>query len=205
MAPILRVLSPGFLTTVQDAGRPGLGSSGIPRGGALDAEALFAANVLAGNRGEEAGLEAWYVGPRLLASAPVAVVVAGGPFGPSPGRVVELGAGDEITIRPSGTAGPSARCVVAVSGGIDVPPLLGSRSTLLSAAFGGLDGRALRSGDELPLGVPGAPPRTGAALLPGLLGEEGETVTLRIGPGADLALFPRAARERFFATAWTMR
>lgn len=205
MTRLLRVLSPGLLTTVQDLGRPRAGSSGVPPGGALDDEALRVANLLVGNPANAAGLEAWFRGPRLVASAPVALAVAGGPFGPSPGRVHSLRAGDEVEIQPTG---PAARCVVAVGGGIEVPEVLGSRSTLLSAGFGGFSGRPLRAGDELPLGEPagrtGPFPADGPNLPEGILGEEGDEIFLSVGPGADLALFGEEARRIFFSSAWTL-
>jgi antagonist of KipI len=202
---LLRVLSPGLLTTVQDLGRPRAGSSGVPPGGALDDEALRVANLLVGNAPDAAGLEVWFRGPRLAASSEVALAVAGGPFGPAPGRLLFLEAGEEIEILPEG---PASRCVVAAAGGIDVPRVLGSRSTLLSAGFGGLSGRPLRAGDELPLGEPARPPgpsaKNAASLPEGILGEEGAEVVLGVGPGADRSLFGEEALRTFFSSAWTL-
>jgi len=145
----LLVLSPGLLTTVQDLGRPGLGAWGVPRGGALDPDGLVTANRLVGNPDGAAGLEVWFRGPRLRAAGEVRLAVAG-PFGPAPGRVLSLAAGEEIDLSPAPHA---SRAVVAFAGGIDVPRVLDSRSTSVAAGFGGFSGRPLRKGDRLGVGV----------------------------------------------------
>ena len=136
----LLVLEPGLLTTVQDLGRYGWASFGVPAAGALDEEALRFANRLVGNAENAAALEITLVGPVLRAAGDLDLAVAGGEFGPAPGRAVRVADGEVISLvsRPGAT-----RAIAAVGGGIDVPLVLGSRSTCVSGRFGGFQGRRL--------------------------------------------------------------
>ncbi|HSL34782.1 MAG TPA: biotin-dependent carboxyltransferase family protein [Candidatus Limnocylindrales bacterium] len=161
----LEVLDPGMLTTVQDAGRPEWTHLGVPIGGACDTWSLAVANRLAGNGPEAAALELTIVGPTLAIREAIVVGLAGADLGGiarpgdrrlEPGRSHRLEPG--ITISFPGWAAASdgaiggavgARGYLAVPGGVDVPEVLGSRSTSLAGAFGGLDGRPLRAGDTI--------------------------------------------------------
>ena len=151
----LTVISPGFFTTVQDDGRRGYRNIGVSSGGALDAHALRVANMVVGNEVSAAGLEIALGGLRVRFEDDRVIAWCGGKFdariGDAPvtaGRPVCVRAGDELTIdRPE----VGCRAWLAISGGIDVPQVLGSRSTDLRTQFGGLDGRSLRADDELPL------------------------------------------------------
>ena len=195
----LAVLRPGLLTTVQDLGREGIGAFGVPRGGALDREALIYANLLVGNPSGAAGLELWYQGPVLRAEEDdVILAVTGAPFGPAPGRAIRLAQGDEIDLAP---AQGGARGVVAVAGGIEVPVLLGSRSTAVGARFGGLDGRRLVRGDVLRVGERPAPAAE-LATPADLMGEDGRDVLVRLAPGAHEELFEEGARRALVEAAW---
>ena len=157
LAMTATVLSPGFLTTVQDTGRLGFRNIGVSSGGALDAHALRIANLLVGNEESAAGLEVALGGLRLRFNDERVVAWCGGRFtarigemAVSAGRAVRVSAGDELAIeRPE----VGCRAWLAISGGIDVPEVLGSRSTDLRAHFGGLDGRPLQSRDVLQLGA----------------------------------------------------
>lgn len=148
----LEVISPGFFTTVQDLGRRGYRQFGLPRGGAADVFALQVANVLVGNPHDAAGLECTATGPalRLLRPALLSCTGAGAPC--LNGELLPSQAsfharvGDLLAIRP---APPGLRAYLAVSGGIDVPVVMSSRSTCLKAGFGGHQGRPLRAGDVL--------------------------------------------------------
>lgn len=188
----LEVLSPGLLTTIQDLGRPGLGAWGVPRGGALDPDGLVAANRLVGNPDGAAGLEIWFRGPRLRATGEIRLAVSG-PFGPAPGRVLSLATGEEIDLSPALHA---SRAVVAVAGGIDVPLVLGSRSTSVAAGFGGLGGRPLRRGDRLAVGVETAA-RLDPARPTGRQREDTDPLVLDFLEGPQAALFPTDAFATF--------
>ena len=145
----LTVVEPGMLTTVQDLGRPGHTSLGVPVGGAADPLALRAGNRLVGNSDGAAGLECTLTGPTLLfeQDAAVALTGAANPIGePAWWARVSMRAGERLRVGP---VSGGARAYVTVAGGLCVPPVLGSASTLLSAGFGGHLGRALKAGDRL--------------------------------------------------------
>ena len=146
----------GFLTSVQDLGRTGLRQFGVSTSGALDSFALRVANLLVENDEGAAGLEITLGGLQLRFEDERIVAWCGGEFDVQigsralpAGHVAHLQAGDELKF---GLAQIGCRCWLAISGGIDVPVVLGSRSTDLRANFGGLEGRALRDGDQLSLG-----------------------------------------------------
>jgi len=147
------VLRPGILTTVQDLGRPGFARYGVAPSGALDGFALRVANLLVGNPENAAALETAVMGLRLKALRDSVVAVTGADLKPMRGREPlamwrsqRIHAGEVIAF--PGPAG-GMRSYITVSGGIDVTPVLGSRSTNLPSGFGGVAGRALRKGDVL--------------------------------------------------------
>ena len=146
----------GFLTSVQDLGRTGFRQFGVSTSGALDSFALRVANLLVGNDEGAAGLEITLGGLQLRFEDERIVAWCGGEFDVQigsrvlpAGHVAHLQAGDELKF---GRAQIGCRCWLAISGGIDVPVVLGSRSTDLRANFGGIEGRALRDGDVMLLG-----------------------------------------------------
>ena len=153
----LEVVEPGLLTSVQDAGRFLHRDLGVPLAGACDAAGLAVANLVIGNRTGDAALECTLLGPELLALADGVIGLGGADLGatihPSgrhllPGRAHRIAAGERIAFEaPAEPAG--CRAYLAVPGGIDVPPILGSRSTSLVGAFGGYEGRPLRAGDRI--------------------------------------------------------
>lgn len=154
---VIEVVKPGVQTTVQDlAGRSGLWDVGVPPSGAFDDFSFALANLAVGNTRGEAGLECVMVGPMLRFTAPTVICVVGAvsaavldgvPVAPGVPTAVTAGAVLDI----GKLAGPGMRGYLAVSGGIDVEPVLGSRSTFILGKFGGLSGRALKLGDQLQL------------------------------------------------------
>ncbi|MBL0372673.1 biotin-dependent carboxyltransferase family protein [Rhizobium sp. KVB221] len=155
---MIEILTSGLMNSVQDLGRPGYLDQGIGMGGMMDAPALRIANLLLGNADDAAGIEVTIFPFRLrfLQAGRFAVTGAicnaalnGGKVLP-PWWAGDAEAGDELRIDPP-TRG--ARAVVAFSGGIVVPEVLGSRSTDLKSGFGGCQGRALKRGDRLQLGA----------------------------------------------------
>jgi antagonist of KipI len=146
----------GFLTTVQDLGRSGLREFGVSPGGALDPHALRVANLLVGNDEPAAGLEITFGGLRIRFADDRVIAWCGGDFEARIGSM-SLPAGHPAVIHSGedfSIESPAIGCRawLAISGGIDVPVVLGSRATDLKVAFGGMNGRAIRDGDELPLG-----------------------------------------------------
>lgn len=156
---LVEVLESGALTTVQDLGRPGHAHLGVPRSGALDQPALGLANRLVGNDEDAACLETTLTGLTLRLPTAAVVAVTGALCAVYvDGRAAPWGSAfrvpDGATLRV-GRADAGVRSVVAFSGGIAVPPVLGSRSTDL---LSGLGPAPLREGDVLPLGTPQRPP-----------------------------------------------
>ena len=150
------ILRAGPLTTVQDLGRAHHRRRGVSLGGALDREAARVANLLIGNPESAAVLEVTLGRMRLRFSDARLVAWCGGEFGVNcadqsfpPGHACVVRAGEELEITPGGRG---CRAWIAISGGIDVPLVLGSRATDLRAGFGGWHGRALQDGEQLPLG-----------------------------------------------------
>ena len=159
------VTQAGFLTSVQDLGRTGFRQFGVSTSGALDCFALRVANLLVGNDEDAAGLEVTLGGLSLRFQDERIVAWCGGEFDVQigsqslpAGHLAHLCAGDELKI---GRPQIGCRCWLAISGGVDVPVVLGSRSTDLRANFGGIEGRALRDGDIIRLFArPGSSPPT---------------------------------------------
>ena len=150
------VVKPGFATMVQDLGRPGYYHLGIPLSGAMDRYALRAANLLVGNDEGDAGLEAVFIGPELRFTVGAIVAVTGAELPPQldgascpTWTAFRVRAGQTLSF---GVLKRGARGYIAVSGGIDVPPVLGSRSTYALCTLGGFKGRALQAGDVLAVG-----------------------------------------------------
>src|SRR5574337_2214568 len=138
------IVKPGLLTTLQDLGRIGYQQYGVPTSGAMDRTALLAANLLLDNKEGLAGLEATAEGPTLRALADLTVAIVGADMQPLvDGKPVECGTAIGIRsgqILELQRARRGLRAYLAIAGGIDVPIMLGSRSTCLPAAFGGVQG-----------------------------------------------------------------
>jgi 5-oxoprolinase (ATP-hydrolysing) subunit C len=149
------VRSAGFLSSVQDLGRAGYRRSGVSSGGALDSFGLRVANALVGNDDDAAGLELTLGRVRLRFEDERTVAWCGGAFSARigddnlpPGHAGFVAKDTELTITAPNASG---RAWLAISGGIDVPLILGSRSTDLRGGFGGYEGRALRDDDVVSL------------------------------------------------------
>lgn len=203
----IEVIKPGLATSVQDLGRPGYYHLGIPISGGMDRFALRVANMLVGNDESDAVLEAVFLGPELLFTADAMVAVTGAELTPKvdgqrrttwtsftvcKGQTVSF----EILKR-------GARAYIAVSGGIAVPVVLGSRSTYALGALGGFEGRTLRAGDVLPVGAaarrPGAEDRT---VPEALRRDPGAARELRVLPGLYWHRITAEAGRNFFEDAW---
>ena len=196
MTGTLRVIAPGLMTTVQDLGRRGYQALGIPVSGALDPVCLRAANLLAGNPPGTGALEIALQGPTLAVEADsVRIALAGGTASievrdDANGEIVErhavlssirLRRGQVVRI---GALTGSPVAYLAVEGGFALAPIMGSQSTLVRAAIGGLEGRALRSGDILPLRRDTADER-GEVMLPMLDLAPPARIRVVLGPQDD--------------------
>ena len=188
MSAGLKVLTPGLHTTVQDLGRPGYQAIGVPVSGALDGFSLRLANALVGNSPRTPALEVLMSGPTFeVAADTVRVALAGVGANLAIGaEKARIGAGQSVTL-PRGAvievlAGQSASGYLAVEGGIAVPRVLGSTSTYVRAAIGGLDGRALRRGDFVPLAIARASKRAELRLPLPLTPTGDQPIRVVLGP-----------------------
>lgn len=204
----LTVIKTGTQTTVQDlAGRPGMWDVGVPPSGAADELSFALVNAAVGNPDTAAGLECVLTGPVLTCDEDRLVCVGGAATQATidrrplrAGTVARLRAGAVLDVGP--LAGPGMRGYVAIEGGLDVPRVLGSRSTFILGGFGGLDGRPLATGDVLRLG------RRENLLAPTPVGLPplSDTWRLRVIPGPHGAPdhLTSDGVESFFATTWVV-
>ncbi|WP_024819927.1 biotin-dependent carboxyltransferase family protein [Arthrobacter sp. 31Y] len=152
------IKNPGLATTVQDQGRVGYYNVGIPQSGSMDQYSAELGNALVGNGPGDAVLECTYLGPVLATDADAIIAITGAPVDvkvngetqPQWTRL-QLSAGDELSF---GVIRGGTRYYIAVQGGIDVPQVLGSRSTYNLGGIGGYKGRKLEAGDLVPVGTP---------------------------------------------------
>jgi antagonist of KipI len=205
MSPALRVVKPGMLTTVQDLGRRGYQALGVPVAGPMDWYSHRLANRLVGNDPTAAALEITMFGPELIAEGEIMCAVAGGEFDvttdgrPQPLNMpFTLGSGSRLRI---GSSPVGARAALAIRGGIDVVPTLGSRSTHLVSKMGPLGGQALQAGDRLPVGAPS--PRL-RFFTPSPLPIARGGATIRIVAGAHRDRFTNAAWQVLVSSTFTV-
>ncbi len=200
----IKVLEAGLATSVQDQGRPGYYHLGIPVSGGMDLYALTAANLLVGNPADAAVLEATFLGPELEFTKDAVVAVTGAEMTP---RVD--GVDQETWLSFAVKAGQvlsfdflkgGARAYIGISGGVDVPVVLGSRSTYALGALGGFDGRPLQKGDEVPIGSGGG--TAGKSLSEALRRGPGSNVELRMLTGIYWHRVTDTAGARFLSDTW---
>jgi len=202
----IELLKPGLATTVQDAGRPGYYHLGIPLSGAMDQESYQLANWLVGNPDGAAVLECTLMAPELRFDADAVVAVTGAQTTPKLNGIemarntsFAAKAGDRLTFDFFKLG---ARLYIAVAGGIDVPLVLGSRSTYALGAFGGLQGRKLVAGDVLPVGQAKSTPVIGKTLPDTLRLRLSKEVQLRVLPGLYFHRLQKESVQSFFADTW---
>jgi biotin-dependent carboxylase-like uncharacterized protein len=201
----IKVIAPGLSTTVQDLGRPGYYNIGIPLSGGMDLYATRCANLLVGNDEGAAVLEAVFMGPELEFTEDAVVAVTGAELPPKvDGALRETWT--SFLIRKGQRLSfdflkKGARAYIAVSGGIDVPVVLGSRSTYTLGALGGLEGRKLAAGDVLKRGM-AASAWEGRTVPAELRRMPGSPAELRAIPGLYWHRITEAAGKNFFADTW---
>jgi biotin-dependent carboxylase-like uncharacterized protein len=203
----IKVLKPGLATTVQDLGRPGYYHIGIPLSGGMDRHALTAANLLVGNPEGAAVLEVVFMGPELEFTEDATVAITGAELPPKlDGEKRETWTSFKVRrgqILSFDFLKQGARGYIAVAGGIDVPVVLGSRSTYALGALGGFKGRKLEAGDELPVGTTAAPVKDGQIVAMDLRGQPtGMPTELRVMPGLYWHRITEAAGNGFFSDTW---
>jgi antagonist of KipI len=192
----LRVIRAGMLTTVQDLGRRGHLSEGLPGGGAADPFALRVANLLVGNPEDAPALEITLTGPELEFAQPAWVAVCGARFDGAPAwRPLRVEAGTRLKF---GRRVSGCRAYLSISGGIDVKPVLGGRGTFLPAGLGGFHGRALRDGDTVPLNASTRSPTGHWGIDERILPHYSPEPAVRVMPGTHADEFGDALYSRRF-------
>jgi antagonist of KipI len=222
---MLIIEKPGLQTSVQDLGRPGFQQYGVVAGGVMDPYSHRVANLLVGNSEHCATIEAALAGPSIRFETDSLIALAGGDL--SPGidgvqipmwRPVAVRAGAVLAF---GKPVSGCRVYLAVAGGIDVPEVMGSRSTYTKARIGGFDGRCLEKGDRLPVGNPSVPSKQWAATALSGAGERkfcpadwtikdslipayGNEAEIRMMKGPQHHWFDEESRSAFFGGNFTV-
>jgi urea carboxylase len=207
---MLSVLKPGLETSVQDwPGRIGFWEQGFPPSGPFDSWSFRLANLLVGNQPGEAGLECQFMGPTLRFERAAVIAVTGADMTPTlDGAPLESWASHAVKagqVLALGPARKGARAYVAIAGGIDVPLVLGSRSTFHMAGIGGVEGHALKAGQSVKLGDARGTP--GRRVKPSARPPLGEGKVWQIeavrGPNDDWV--DEAAHRRFVSVDWKLQ
>jgi biotin-dependent carboxylase-like uncharacterized protein len=207
---VIQVLDPGLFTTVQDLGREGFGPLGVSPSGAADPISLRLGNRLVGNAEGAAGLEMTLLGGTFLFPEGAGLALTGSDFGATlDGKPVALWTSVEVEPGQTLRLGPTrsgARCYLCVHGGIEVKLFLGSASTHILSGLGGHEGRALRKGDVLRIGLGTGEAASGSSrkrrLSAGVLKEMQSRKVLRVTPGPQSDWFPEASHRLFYASRY---
>ena len=206
---VIEVIDGGMFTTVQDLGRYGYQRYGVPASGAMDPFALRVANLLVGNQEDDAGLEVSMVGAKMRFLAETVLAITGAdlsplldglPFPMWEALVVPMGSELSFVGVRDGV-----RSYLAIAGGIDVPAVLGSRSTYTPSRLGGFQGRALAASDRISTSWQWTPDRLeGRRLSPDHIPRYGHTHTLRVIMGPQDDAFTEEGIETFLSSTYTV-
>ena len=200
----ITILEPGLLSSIQDMGRYGFQRYGVPVSGGMDNFALRAANVLVGNKMNDACIEMTVIGPSIKFNCPALISITGGDLSikldwqkVDRWSAIQVETGSILT---SDGIQDGMRAYLAISGGIDVPIIMGSRSTYIPAGFGGYKGRPLMAGDTLLVGEPNPTTKHEERTLPEDLEpvHYGHSHIIRVVLGPQNTNFTSAAVNTFF-------
>lgn len=203
----ITVLNPGLLTTVQDMGRMGYQQFGVSVSGVMDPRSAAIANILAGNQEGEAVLECTMMGPHLQFDRANTIAITGGDLMPTLDgqpiptyRAISVQAGQVLRFQAPKTG---CRCFIAFTGGLDIPEVMGSRSTYLKAKIGGVEGRKLQKGDVIPFRAPGVPKNLNIRFIsPEFVPREVYTLRVVLGPQDDA--FTQEGMNTFLRETYTV-
>ena len=200
-----QAVKPGLFTTVQDLGRYGFLRYGVPISGAMDTFSLVAANLLVGNSQNDACLETTLIGPELQALVPTQIAVTGGSCSPKINdqsipmwQTVNVQEGDVLSFDRMENG---CRAYIALRGGIDVPLMLGSRSTYVRGGFGGTAGRQLKVGDAIE-SFKVSPIKTRYALLNELIPQFTSNAVVHVILGPQDNMFTDEGIETFLSNSY---
>ncbi len=208
---VLTIKTPGPLCTVQDSGRPGFQRFGVSTSGAVDQAALILGNRLLGNEPSAPALEVTFGGFQAEFATRAAFAITGGDLtatlnGTEVSRytVLRAGQGDRLAMASPGSG---LRAYLCISGGFDLPLVLGSAATYIPGAMGGLNGRALQAGDKLDspqLGGVAAFPLSGT-VLDGITSPDwSQDITVRVIPGPQDEQFTAQGIDTFFGSEYVV-
>ncbi len=204
---MIRVLKPGLETTVQDHGRYGYYSIAFPPSGAMDFYSYTLGNLLVGNAKTAASLEITYLGPELEFLCETIIAITGAELPPKINGVpvpqweaIRVKNGDLLSFDHLKSG---ARAYVAVAGGIETPPVMGSRSTYSLSGIGGYEGRSLKQGDMLPIGNMNNKSVTPGVTIPAQYTPHfRKTSEIRVLVGLCSYRFTEESKSLFFQTEW---
>lgn len=204
----ITVLNPGLLTTVQDMGRVGYQQFGVSVSGVIDPRSATIANILVGNPDGEAVLECTMMGPHLQFNQPNCIAITGGDLGATLDgqpvasyRAMKVEAGQVLRFTAPKTG---CRAFIAFAGGLDIPEVMGSRSTYMKAKIGGLQGRKLEKGDEIKFRAPKSELKNMnfRSMAPEFVPRKEYTVRVVLGPQDDY--FTDAGIQTFLSKTYTV-
>lgn len=206
---MIKVISPGLQTTVQDGGRIGFYEVGMPPSGAMDKYSYKVSNLLVGNNESAATLEITYLGPELEFQEDTLIALTGGEIPPKINGVavpmweaLSVKAGDRLSFD---FVKQGARVYLAVAGGINVPIIMGSRSTYTLCGIGGLEGRPLQANDELEIGNDCIHSvQAGARIADELIPTFSKKHEIRVVLGLCSYRLTEESKERFFSIDWNV-
>jgi len=205
---LCRVVKPGLLTTIQDLGRPGFQRYGVPTSGAMDTFAFTAANLLVDNQPDAASLEITLLGPELEFLSKAQIAITGADLSPtingeeaSCWQTLQILKDDTLTF---GHPRSGCRAYLAVRGGIDVPTVLGSRSTYLRGRFGGFQGRQLKAGDTVEAQKPTKPLEHNLSIPHELIPRYNDELTVGVVLGPQSDHFTDEGIQVFLSNTYTV-
>jgi len=205
---MIKVIKPGLQTTVQDKGRIGFYEIGMPPSGAMDLYSFRISNFLVGNDENAAVLEITYMGPELEFQEDTLIAITGGEIPPKLNgqsvpmwQSMNVKAGDVLTFD---FVRGGARAYLSVAGGIEVPLVLGSRSTYTLCGIGGYQGRALLAGDELLTGEVIRTSKAGLAIPSDLTPRFNRFHEIRVTVGLCSYRLTEESKQRFLSLDWTV-
>lgn len=210
----MHIISPGMLTTVQDLGRRGYMASGFQQGGAMDQFAARAANILLDNSESDGVLEMTLLGVKAYFDEDNVIAITGAEFAPTvtdseTGEVTELPMNCAVRVKKGdvldcGSARSGLRGYLAVAGGFDIAPVMGSMSTNLKCKVGGFDGRKLKSGDVLPLRYPQSDLYGMTSRVFEHEKQKDGTVTVHVIPGPQDDYFSDKGKNIFYSETYSV-
>lgn len=192
----------GMLTTVQDEGRFGYQQYGVSPAGPMDTRAFHIGNLLVGNRLSESSLEVTAVGPEIYFQESNIIAVTGADLSPHVNgieienyRALYIQKGDTLTFRGMKNG---VRAYLSFAGGLDVPAIMGSKATLIRNGLGGVKGRAIKDGDEIPFSAPKSnlPNMERRKMNPETYASK--EIVLRVIPGPQEDSFTQNGIRRFY-------